>query len=93
MSSIATTDNVMRTADGTLLRTKLRQAERVRQLKAIGLVAPLFLFILLSFAAPIANMLYYSVDNPELVQTMPRTAEFLKTWDGSELPGEDGFEA
>jgi putative spermidine/putrescine transport system permease protein len=83
----------MRTADGTLLRTKLRQAERVRQLKAIGLVAPLFLFILLSFAAPIANMLYYSVDNPELVQTMPRTAEFLKTWDGSELPGEDGFEA
>jgi putative spermidine/putrescine transport system permease protein len=93
MVSIAATDNVMRAADGTPLKTKLRQTERLRQLKAAGLVAPLFLFIMLSFVAPIANMLFYSVNNPELVQTMSRTAEALQGWDGENLPDEHAFEA
>jgi putative spermidine/putrescine transport system permease protein len=93
MVSIAATDNVMRAADGTPLKTKLRQTERLRQLKAAGLVAPLFLFIMLSFVAPIANMLFYSVNNPELVQTMARTAEALQDWDGENLPDEHAFEA
>ncbi|MEX2201396.1 MAG: ABC transporter permease [Dongiaceae bacterium] len=93
MVSVAATDNVMRAADGTPLKTKLRQSERMRQFKAIGLVAPLFLFIMLSFVAPIANMLFYSVNNPELVQTMPRTAAIIEDWDGEDLPDEAVFEA
>jgi putative spermidine/putrescine transport system permease protein len=93
MTSVVATNDIVRTADGTPLKVKLRQAERIRKIKALGLVAPLFLFIVISFVMPIGLMLFYSVDNPELVQTMPRTAEFLKTWDGKTLPGEDGFEA
>ncbi|MEX1108544.1 MAG: ABC transporter permease [Dongiaceae bacterium] len=93
MVSVAATDNVMRAADGTPLKTKLRQTERLRQLKAVGLVAPLFLFIMLSFVTPIANMLFYSVNNPELVHTLARTAEALQGWDGEALPGESAFEA
>ena len=40
---------VMRAADGTPLRTKLRQAERREVLRSFGLIAPLFLFIGISF--------------------------------------------
>ncbi|MEX0807471.1 MAG: ABC transporter permease [Dongiaceae bacterium] len=93
MVSVAATDNVMRAADGTPLKIKLRQSERLRQLKAVGLVAPLFLFIMLSFVVPIANMLFYSVNNPELVHTLARTAEALQEWDGENLPDEQVFEA
>ena len=89
----ATSNDVVRTHDGTPLKVQLRRAERVRQLKALGLVAPLFLFIIVSFIAPIGNMLFYSVDNPELVHTLARTAETLRDWDGTELPGEESFAA
>ena len=93
MTSVAMSGDVVRTADGTPLKVQLQRAERKRQLKAIGLVAPLFLFIVVSFIAPIGNMLFYSVDNPELVHTLARTAEALRDWDGAELPGEEAYAA
>ncbi len=93
MATLTVDSGVMRTADGTPLKVKLRQAERVRKLKAVALVLPLFLFILISFVAPIALMMFYSVDNPELVQTLPRTAAALEKWDGTALPDEAVFEA
>lgn len=94
MTSITASPNeVVRTADGTPLKVQLRRADRVRRLKAFGLVAPLFLFILVSFIAPIGNMLFYSVDNPELVHTLARTAEALQDWDGTDLPGEGAYAA
>jgi putative spermidine/putrescine transport system permease protein len=89
----ATSNDVVRTHDGTPLKVQLRRAERVRQLKAVGLVAPLFLFIIVSFVLPIGNMLFYSVDNPELVHTLARTAETLRNWDGTDLPGEEAYAA
>lgn len=94
MTSIAAPNTeIVRTADGTPLKVQLRRAERMRQFKAIGLVAPLFLFIMVSFIAPIGNMLFYSVDNPELVHTLARTAESLRDWDGADLPGEEAYAA
>jgi hypothetical protein len=44
MTSVAMSGDVVRTADGTL--GAARRADRMRQLKATGLVAPLFLFIM-----------------------------------------------
>ncbi|MGR2740557.1 ABC transporter permease [Billgrantia sp. Q4P2] len=68
------------------LKAQLRRAERLRKLKAIGLVAPLALFLIVVFVVPIGSMLWRSVDNTELDSVMPLTAEGLRRWDGTGLP-------
>lgn len=79
--------------DGISLKARLRRAERAQRLRAIGLVMPLFLFILVVFAVPIAILLTRSVNNPEIIQSMPLTSAALAQWDGTDLPGEDVFAA
>jgi putative spermidine/putrescine transport system permease protein len=86
-------DGVMRAADGTPLKLALARAERREKLKALGLIAPLFAFIVLSFVAPILVMLYNSVHDADIAENMPRTAAALKQWDGKDLPPEDVFAA
>ena len=54
-------------------------------------MAPLFLFLAVFFLAPIAAMLFRSLDNSELPSAMPRTAEVLRAWDGAGLPPEPVF--
>ncbi|MEZ5823616.1 MAG: ABC transporter permease [Geminicoccaceae bacterium] len=90
---MATADTVMRTVDGTPLKVSLRRAMRRRKLAALGLVLPLFLFILFSFILPIADMLFRSVENPQVVTIMPKTTAALQGWDGKDVPGEDVFAA
>ncbi len=79
--------------DGVPLKLRLQRAERMRKLKAIGLVAPLFLFILVTFGFPIVVMLYNSIYDPDIGRLMPRTAVALAAWDDQDLPGEGAFEA
>jgi putative spermidine/putrescine transport system permease protein len=59
----------------------------MRQIKALGLVAPLFLFLLVTFIVPILAMLLLSVGNPEVPEIMPRTASAIQEWDGEGTPG------
>jgi putative spermidine/putrescine transport system permease protein len=73
------------------LRRRLRRSERLRRLEAALLVAPLFLYLLVFFLVPIAGMLWRSVDNPELREVMPHTAQAIGTWNGQGLPGEPVF--
>jgi putative spermidine/putrescine transport system permease protein len=80
-------------ANGMSLKNRLRRAERRRRIKAVGLVMPLFLFLLTTFITPIVLLLYRAVDNPELLEVMPRTVEAIGRWDGSDLPGEAVFAA
>lgn len=86
-------DGVMRAADGTPLKQALARAERREKLKALGLVAPLVLFIVISFVVPILVMLYNAVYDPDIADTMPGTAVALKAWDGKDLPPEEVFAA
>ncbi|MSP81942.1 MAG: ABC transporter permease [Alphaproteobacteria bacterium] len=79
--------------DGVPLKLKLRRAERMRKLKAVGLVAPLFLFIVVSFGIPIVVMLFNSIYDPYVAKLTPRTAVALAAWDGNDLPAEPVFEA
>ncbi|MCE8016041.1 ABC transporter permease [Halomonas sp. MCCC 1A17488] len=74
------------TKPGGNLKAQLRRAERLRKLKAIGLVAPLALFLIVVFVVPIGSMLWRSVDNTELDAVMPLTAQGLRDWDGTGLP-------
>ena len=73
------------------LRARLRRSERLRRLEAALLIAPLLLFLLVFFLLPIAGMLLRSVDNPELREVMPRTAEAIGAWDGESVPDEPVF--
>ena len=79
-------------ADGIPLKTKLSQAYRLRRLRALGLVLPLFVFILISFLIPIVDMLFNSVDNPLLSEKLPKTVQILEKWDGQDLPDEVTYE-
>ena len=89
----ATATDVVRTADGIPLKVKLRRVERVRKGKAVALVLPLFLFILVSFIWPIVVMLFNAVSNPEIPTNMPQTVVALQAWNGTDLPDETVFAA
>jgi len=78
---------------GPSLKARLARADRLRRAMAFGLVAPLLLFVLVSFALPIAGMLWRSIDDPDVRAVMPRTIETLRSWDGKGLPGDDAFRA
>ena len=75
------------------LKEKLSRAERRRKLKAVGLVAPLLFFLLITFIIPILLLLYRAIENPEILEIMPRTAAAVQHWDGENVPGEPVFAA
>ncbi|WP_249695247.1 ABC transporter permease [Stappia sp. WLB 29] len=83
------------TRDGIPLKVSLMRALRREKMRAMLLIAPLLLFILLTFAAPIADMLFRSVENGIVSNTLPRTVEALADWDetSGEAPGEPVFAA
>jgi len=83
------------TADGTPLKVSLARARRRARNRALMLVAPLFLFILVTFFIPIFSMLFRSVENNIVPDTLHRTAVAIQGWDesGDEIPSEEVFEA
>ena len=95
MAEIATTPEVMTTADGTPLKVSLHRALRRNKIRAMLLVAPLFLFILVTFLVPIGDMLFRSVENSLVATVLHRTVPLLAEWDeaSGELPSDEVYEA
>ncbi|WP_226622050.1 ABC transporter permease [Alloyangia pacifica] len=85
-------DGPMLAADGTPLKKSLSRALRVQKLRALALIAPLLIFVLVTFIAPIADMLFRSVENQIVSDTMPKTTAALADWDGTGLPSDQVFE-
>ncbi|MCW5698840.1 MAG: ABC transporter permease [Rhodospirillales bacterium] len=83
----------MKAPDRHRLRHQTRRQERVRALRALVLVLPMFAFLALSFLVPIGRMLYRSIEDPELASALPQTAQLLKQWDGVDLPPDNVFAA
>jgi putative spermidine/putrescine transport system permease protein len=73
-------------AAGTPLKVSLARSLRRKRLRAFGLVAPLLAFVLLTFIAPIGDMLFRSVENQIVPDNMPRTVAALEDWDPAESP-------
>ncbi len=78
----------------------LSETERLRRkaaikanLTSIAMVAPLVLFLLVTFLIPLGRMLVLSVDDSELAVVMPRTVVALATWDRTAVPPDDAFAA
>lgn len=90
-----TANEVLTTADGTPLKVSLRRALRREKIRSLLLIAPLFLFILITFLFPIADMLYRGIDNEIMPRILPRTLEAIESWDpsGEGLPDEAVFAA
>ena len=82
-------------ADGTPLKRSLRRALLRSKLRALALIAPLLIFILITFIAPIADMLLRAVENQIVSNTLPRTVNALADWDhrNQHLPPETVYAA
>ena len=93
--SDSTSSGPMLAADGTPLKISLSRALRRQKIRALALIAPLSLFVVITFIIPIATMLFRSVENQIVSNTMPEATIALEAWDESsgEAPGEDVFQA
>lgn len=92
-TSTATNNEVLTAADDTPLHIALARATRRAKWRAFALVAPLLAFILITFAFPIAQMLYRSVYNSAFSANMPALVEYFKNNEVTDVPGEDAFAA
>jgi putative spermidine/putrescine transport system permease protein len=80
-------------ADGMPLDKKLALVTRRARVKAFLLVAPLLLFVLVFFIAPIFQMIRLSAGDGTFPIEMPRTSAALAQWDQQALPGEEAYAA
>ena len=64
-------------------------------MRALALIAPLLIFVFISFVVPIVSMLFSSVDNREVGELLPETVVALESWDAAsgELPDEEVYAA
>ena len=86
---------LLTTHDGQPLKKSLARALRREKLRSLLLIAPLLVFILFSFILPIADMLFRSVENNIVADTLPKTVVELQNWDpqSGELPPENVYGA
>ncbi len=82
--SDATKKEAVLSADGVPLKRSLAKALRREKLRALMLIAPLLIFVLITFIAPIADMLFRSVENNIVEDTLPRTVVELRKWNPEE---------
>ncbi|WP_169569943.1 ABC transporter permease [Sneathiella limimaris] len=82
-------------ADGTPLKRSLKRSLRLQKFRALMLIAPLLAFILITFIAPIADMLFRSVENKIVEETLPQTVGMLNadSDDDPIVPGNETFSA
>ena len=85
--------NQILTTDGIPLEVSLKKAERKNKIKAFLLVAPLLLFLIITYVFPIGEMFTRSVDDKMITNMLPTTFKEMETWDGKELPSEEVFSA
>ena len=80
---------------GTPLKRSLARALRRQKMRALLLIAPLLIFIFVGFLMPIVSMLFRSVENNVVTDTLPLTVAELRSWDvdSTELPPEPVFRA
>ena len=55
--------NILFSADGTPLKKSLNRSLRRQKMRALLLIAPLLIFILVAFIMPIVSMLSRSIEN------------------------------
>jgi putative spermidine/putrescine transport system permease protein len=75
------------------LKQRLQRVGRRRRVRALLLVLPLFLFLIVSFVVPIGKLLFTSIYDPDLSNLLPETGSAIRDWNGEDLPDEPVFAA
>ncbi|MEO8599807.1 MAG: ABC transporter permease [bacterium] len=75
------------------LKHDLRRAQLRKRTMALALIAPLAIFLLITFVVPIGVLLKRAIENPEVASTLPHTVAALSKWDRKEVPGDAAFVA
>ena len=88
-------NSILLSADGTPLKKSLSRSLRQQKIRALLLISPLLIFILVAFIMPIVSMLSRSVENDLVSQTLPATVSAMQSWDAlsGELPDELVYKA
>ena len=86
-------EKIIYSSDGLPLEVSLKKAERRNKLRAFFLVAPLFLFLVITYLFPIGDMLFRSIDDRMITSMLPNTYKSMEQWDGKELPEEPVYAA
>ena len=88
-------NSILLSADGTPLKKSLSRSLRQQKIRALLLISPLLIFILVAFIMPIVSMLSRSVENDLVSQTLPATISAIQSWDAlsGELPDELVYKA
>ena len=56
-------------------------------------MAPLLLFLVITYIFPIGEMFTRSIDDKMITNMLPKTFKEMENWDGKELPPEEVFSA
>jgi putative spermidine/putrescine transport system permease protein len=71
----------------------LARDRRARVLQALGLTAPLLVFLAFTFLIPIGALLMRAVENPEVARALPATVAVLDAWDSESAPPDGVYRA
>lgn len=85
----------LQTLNGVPLKKQIARALFKQKVRALLLIAPLLIFILITFVIPITDMLLRSIDNSIVSETLPQTTASLETWNpkSAQLPDEATYNA
>ncbi len=85
----------IQTLNGVPLKKQIARALFKQKMRALLLIAPLLIFILITFVIPITDMLLRSIDNSIVSETLPQTTTSLEAWDpkSAQLPDEATYTA
>ncbi len=75
------------------LKQQLQRANKVARWRALALVAPLLIFLIVTFIVPILSMLTRSAYSPVFAEVFPHVSEAVQQWDGEGVPDEAVFAA
>ena len=78
---------------GPELRKQFAAAERSGHFRALVLIIPLLLFVIVTFATPVVLLLTRAVYDPRIAHTLPATVEALRGWDSRDTPDEAAYAA
>lgn len=73
------------------LKRDLHRAQLRQRITALGLIAPLAIFLLITFVVPIGVLLKRAVENPEVATILPYTVQALAKWDHKDLPSDAAY--
>jgi len=95
MTATATDSDSQDLRGGVPLKRSLQRALRRQKLRAFLLIVPLLVFIIVGFLMPIGSMLFRSVENSIVQDSIPNTVTALRGWDarGTDLPPEEVYAA